>query len=408
MNQDNQFIQGINYWPIHKAMYWWKYFDEKELHRDFALLEDAGFQVVRIFLTWEDFQPHPQIVSDQSLDHLVRTLDIAHQYNLFIMPTFFCGHMSGINWMPVWMLDEDQAPQRFDIYAGGRVYSNMGLRDCYTDAEIIEAQAFQIESVCRRVHGHEALYGYDLGNENSNFAMPPDRESGRSWLARMTSVIHSSSPGMSVTIGMHSEDLEEDRRMWPQDAGLYCDYLCMHGYPSYLSWVNDPLDAHVLPFLAVVTEWMGTKKVLLEEFGAPTCRSRAQRVEASADSLYPLFDEKQIEVFYNQALTLLNQEHCLGAIAWCFADYHPDLWARPPLDRRHHERYFGLYRTDHSPKPAVHPFAQKRCYQSPERPLEARHPWLKEYDPHGFYEHPKENLKDMYQKYREYKGLPGK
>lgn len=401
----NDFLQGMNYWPIHKAMYWWKNFEPVEVERDFDLLQHYGFNLVRIFLTWEDFQPRPDRISDTALEHLKVTMDIAAVRGLQVMPTFFCGHMSGVNWMPAWMLADYDEPQSFDIYAGGVIYSDRALRNCYIDEEVIAAQAFQIASVCDYIHGHEALFGYDLGNENSNFAIPPDRDAGRSWLDFMTSTIRTHSPGKSVTIGMHSEDLEQDRRMWPQDAALYCDYLCMHGYPSYLAWIRDPFDAHALPFLAAITEWLGGKPVLLEEFGAPTCRNRRERDEASVLSLFPLFGEEEVRNFYQRAVELLQQEHSLGAVAWCFADYHPHLWDRPPLDRRIHERYFGLFRSDHSPKPAIEVFHSQRQYVPPLGSIEARHPWLNDYDREDFYTDPIGNLSAMYDKYRVHKGL---
>ena len=42
----------------------------------------------------------------------------------------------------------------------------------------------------------------------------------------------------------------------------------------------------------------------------------------------------------------------LGAFAWCFSDYDPRLWDRPPLDRAIRERTFGITRADGSVKPA--------------------------------------------------------
>ncbi|MGI6468013.1 MAG: hypothetical protein GXZ09_06565 [Syntrophomonadaceae bacterium] len=405
MGGELPFLQGINYWPIHKAMYWWKSFDADEVDRDFGLLEQHGFKLVRIFLTWEDFQPRPDRISKTALEHLSTTLDIAYEHGLKIMPTFFCGHMSGVNWMPAWMLADHHQPQPFDIYAGGVIYTDRALRDCYSDDEVIEAQSFQLASVCQHIRHHQALYGYDLGNENSNFAIPPDREKARHWLQVMTSTIRRYSPDKPVTIGMHSEDLEQDRQMWPQDAALYCDYLCMHGYPAYLSWVNDPMDAHALPFLAIVTEWLGGKPVLLEEFGAPSCRDDKEQAEASVMSLFPLFAENQVKGFYQEALDVLQQEHCLGALAWCFADYHPRLWDRPPLDRRIHERYFGLFRSDHSPKPAVEVFKTRRSYKPAQARVEERHPWLQGFDRDVYYSDPIGHLKLMYDQYRLHRGL---
>ena len=38
---------------------------------------------------------------------------------------------------------------------------------------------------------------------------------------------------------------------------------------------------------------------------------------------------------------------------WCYADYDSRTWNDPPLDEAVHERSFGLWHTDGSPKPAV-------------------------------------------------------
>ena len=42
-----------------------------------------------------------------------------------------------------------------------------------------------------------------------------------------------------------------------------------------------------------------------------------------------------------------------GAFLWCFADYDPGLWNRPPCDDNgaKHERHFGLVRPDGTLKP---------------------------------------------------------
>jgi endo-1,4-beta-mannosidase len=42
-----------------------------------------------------------------------------------------------------------------------------------------------------------------------------------------------------------------------------------------------------------------------------------------------------------------------GAFMWCFADYDPRLWDRPPCDEggAKHERHFGLVRPDGGLKP---------------------------------------------------------
>lgn len=235
-------------------MYWWQDFDAAEVEQDFSRLADARFQVVRVFLTWEDFQPAPSRVSTGCLNHLVAVADVAANCKIMIQPTFFCGHMSGVNWMPEWMLG-GPARGRFPVISGGRL-RHAEIRNFYSEREIIKAQQLQCREVAQALQGHPALWAFDLGNESSNCVIPPDRQAARDWLAAVVGELKGVS-GLPVTIGLHAEDLEEDRKLGPADAALYCDFLCMHGYPFYLDWVDNPLDAEVLPFLGLITHWLG-------------------------------------------------------------------------------------------------------------------------------------------------------
>jgi endo-1,4-beta-mannosidase len=114
------FSVGINYWPARTAMGWWNSFDRAEVAANFAKLSDAGFDSVRIFLTWEDFQPTPTQVDPTSVENLVTTLDVAHAAGLRVMPTLFTGHMSGVNWIPPWALGDESGDERFRVVALGR------------------------------------------------------------------------------------------------------------------------------------------------------------------------------------------------------------------------------------------------------------------------------------------------
>ena len=43
-------------------MDWWSLYDRAEVEDDFARIAASGFDSVRIFLTWEAFQPGPRSV----------------------------------------------------------------------------------------------------------------------------------------------------------------------------------------------------------------------------------------------------------------------------------------------------------------------------------------------------------
>jgi endo-1,4-beta-mannosidase len=346
MSSQAPFRLGVNYWPARTAMSWWSQFDSSEVAADFARIAACGLDSVRLFLTWEDFQPTPRRVDPTILKRLVEVADLAGESGLALIPTLFTGHMSGVNWIPRWALGGSDGDDRFRVVANG-VVSDSGLRNWYTDPVLGEAQALLAKEAAAALCGHKALWAWDLGNENSNCVIPPTTAAAKEWLARTAGAIRAADGGALVTTGLHMEDLEEDRRLGPGEAAASCDFLSMHGYPIYASWAEGPLDVHVLPFLARMTRWLGGKDVLFSEFGLPTRRAgRSPRDRF-------LVDEDAAALYTTSALEALRDAGCLGAMLWCYSDYQRTRWASPPLDVARHERSFGLWRADGSAKPSV-------------------------------------------------------
>ncbi|MGI5920912.1 MAG: glycoside hydrolase 5 family protein [Syntrophomonadaceae bacterium] len=397
---DKTFFVGINYWPAKKAMYWWKKFDIEEVREDFARLKQAGIKVVRIFLTWEDFQPRPDLISRRAIDNLCAVADLAKTFSLSLMPTFFCGHMSGVNWMPGWMLTGQNSAGRFPVFSDSRICGAQ-IRNFYTEKDIIEAQGYQVQEVCSALKDHEAITAYDLGNEASNCVIPPSAEYAHRWLGSMTYLINRYSGKVPVTLGMHAEDLEENRHLGPQDAALFCDFLSMHGYPFYLSWSTDTYDVDVLPFLGLVTAWLGKKPVLFQEFGAPTAPRLTPWPDLSG-SKCPLGAEDVVAQFYRRAISRLYEENMIGCMIWCYADYIPELWNYPPLDKNLHERHFGIFRYDRTPKPVVEVLGGNLGHNRPPVNLSLKaFSWLEGEDRTSFYDNPRNNLIRLYKKYKQ-------
>jgi len=61
--------------------------------------------------------------------------------------------------------------------------------------------------------------------------------------------------------------------------------------------------------------------------------------------------EEDLAAYVAAVLPRLVEVGATGAIIWCYADYHPDLWERPPCAESRHERFFGLVRPDGPLKP---------------------------------------------------------
>jgi endo-1,4-beta-mannosidase len=165
----------------------------------------------------------------------------------------------------------------------------------------------------------------------------------------------------------------------------------MHGYSVYARWAESPTDARVLPFLALLTRWLGRREVLFEELGAPTIPP-----DGEARAPIPLLREDEANRYIDQALRGLCDVGCVGAMLWCYSDYVEDLWSLPPLDQASHERWFGLWRADGTPKPAVQTVSSWKGKRRL-RP-EDDFSWI-DIEPEAFTERPAQHLPRLYARF---------
>lgn len=391
----NGFALGVNYWPSRTAMAMWEHVDRAAIAADLARFAAAGCDTVRIFLRWEDFQPDPRRVEEAALAHLRALLDDAAVAGLGVIPTLFTGHMSGVNWLPPWALGDAPA-RRFRTVSAGRV-TDRGTQDWASPA-IRRAQTLLAREAARALAGHPALALWDLGNENSNAWVPASRDDGRRWLHAIADAIRAVDSTTPLTIGLHAEDLEEDRRIGPAEAAEVCAVLSMHGYPMYLAWARARDDEQVLPFLAALTRRLGGgRDVLFAEFGAPTAAADDPDLGPFSELL---LSEQDAAAYTARALAALRAAGCTGALLWCAADYDRAIWHRPPLDAAIHERHFGLWRADGAAKPAV---AALSAFRGRGRTAPPDDGWM-DLDAATFYAAPRAALERLYRRSRERPG----
>jgi len=342
-----RFSVGINYWPRRSAMHMWQRFDPGEIADDMRRIAELGLDTVRFFLRWADFQPEPRRTDRAMLVRLERVMAIVAEAGLRAMPTLFCGHMSGVNWLPSWALEPAREHGRFRTFTEAGE-SPLGCGDFYA-GPLFEAQRLQAREVGAALRGHPALFAWDLGNEFSNVREPASVADAREWSKRLSDDLERAS-GRPVTGGLHGEDLTEDRRVRPSSIAEPWPFATMHGYPVYSDFARSPADPDVVPFLAGLTASLAAKPVLFSEFGNPTCpRSPADPATAA----YACLDEAEMAVYARQVLDRLHAQGRLGAYWWCWADYADELATTPPFDRAPHELSFGIVRSDGSFKPVA-------------------------------------------------------
>jgi hypothetical protein len=172
----------------------------------------------------------------------------------------------------------------------------------------------------------------------------------------------------------------------------------MHGYPIYAPWAEGATDDQLVPFLARVTAWLGNgRDVLFSEFGLPTHRHGDSSKKRGRGDSTPLVDENAAAVYTASTLEGLRRAGCSGAMLWCYSDYPPTLWDSPPFDLAPHERTFGLWRDDGSPKPAV---AAVTAFVGAERcAVGQADAWI-DIDRGEFQRDPKTHMPRLYRRYR--------
>ncbi|GAC1301369.1 MAG: hypothetical protein NVSMB19_09410 [Vulcanimicrobiaceae bacterium] len=383
-----RFSLGVNYWPRRSAMAMWRRFDAGEIAEDFARIAGIGLDTVRFFLRWDDFQPQQDRIDRVMLDRLERVVTLASDAGLRTMPTLFCGHMSGANWLPAWSLDRHRPHGRFRTITDD-AESPYGIGDMYA-GPLLDAQVLFARAVGARLRGHAGIVAWDLGNEFSNLREPRDEYVAADWSRRLTLALTDTS-SLPVTAGTHGEDLTRDRRLRFGPLCAPFAFATMHGYSVYSGFAKDRLDPEVVPFLARLAAAFSYKPVLFTEFGNPTCPagklSPFERVALPDEppnptispddtrfATYACLREDENAAYCTNVLERLHADGRLGAYWWCWADYDDALRAEPPFDRAPHEMSFGIVRSDGSEKPvaaALATFAtQKRdVVERAEQPL---------------------------------------
>jgi endo-1,4-beta-mannosidase len=306
-----RFITGVNYWPRNHGVQMWAEFDREEIAGDMRTIARIGMDTVRVFIKWADFQPAPDIIDDTMVRRFDELLVMADEAGVRVIPTFFCGHMSGENWDVPWR----------------------GGRDPYSDPEMLRAQVRLVGHFAQRYRGDVRILCWDLANEQDIFARPRDRHSGWLWIRTLASELKLHDPEHPVTAGTHITSLTEDCGFRMDDLAESLDFLCMHAYPLYSDSCPERLDGvrntYFVPFCAALTRTLGRgADVLFEEFGATS----------------QMCAEDVIEGYYRATLHALLSEGVIGAMGWCYGDF--TVGDRLPYDTTPFEVGFGLVDVD--------------------------------------------------------------
>jgi endo-1,4-beta-mannosidase len=229
----------------------------------------------------------------------------------------------------------------------------------FHDPQALAASELLVSTVISHFKDHPAIWMWNLGNEPDLFAHPHSGDAGRSWVRSMTATIRDLDPVHPVTCGLHVASVLERNGFRVDQVYAETDVAVMHGYPMYVDWSRDELDADFMPFLCALVAALAGKPCLAEEWGGCTNPDGDESTvwEWTSYGGNPrtqfMAGESALAKHVEAVLPKLIQVGATGAMLWCFADYAESLWDRPPCDPNgaKHERHFGLVRPDGTVKP---------------------------------------------------------
>ncbi len=375
-----RFSLGVNYWPQRTATAMWRDFDPGEIREDFARIAALGLDTVRIFVRWDQFQPAADRLDAEMIERFESVLALAAGAELRVMPVLFCGHMSGVNYLPAWTLDRARSSGRYRTRNDAGESAN-GISQLYT-GPLLDAQVYFARTIGACVREHPAIAAWDIGHAFTSVCAPSGGkvQSGEhstqpvseydvaGWSRRLTAALRESS-GLPATAGTHADDVVYDRNVRFGSLCAPFAFASMQASPLRSAFARSRNDPEVVPFLAFVTAAFSSKPVLVTGFGNPTCPSgkfsaferfaldgEPPNVSIAADDSvfapYPCLTEDENARHCTSVLERLHADGRLGAYWWCWADYRADL-REPPYDLAPYERTYGIVRSDGTEKPVA-------------------------------------------------------
>jgi endo-1,4-beta-mannosidase len=229
-------------------------------------------------------------------------------------------------------------------------------RNPFVDPVALAAAELQLRTVVGHLREHPAIWAWNLGNEPDLFARPPDQAAGPEWAKRLFGAIRELDDRHHVTVGLHAPSLSSHNGLRVDRLLAPADLAVMHAYPIYANFGAAPLDPDAVPFATALTAALSGRPTIMEEFGACTAPPGQDTTTWEWQALgrtwsQVMLSEEVLAEHLADVLPRLVEVGARGALLWCFADYHEDLWERPPCDTKLHELHFGLIRPDGSLKP---------------------------------------------------------
>ena len=320
IRENSPFIPiGAHWVPAKTGLQWPLQWDEADIEADFAKMQDLGFNTVRFDLFWAWFEPRPGSYNPEAFRQFDVFIRLAHQYGIYLHPTFFIGGEVGEAFWDV--------PWRQG-------------RHPHADAEMLRLQTDHAAEFARRYHGEAAILAWDLTDEPPYWIVSDQTTDAMAinWTRLIAGAIRRYDPGHALCVGTSMEDMSHGP-FRPDNLSAEVDFFSVHPYTIYtLDRFPDPMlserGTYGGAFQTTLSRGAG-KPVMIHEFGASSAQYNPERIAK--------FDRVML-------YSGLAAGAC-GFLPWCYTDAAPALFHSVPYLRAPHETQFGLTTWDRQDRP---------------------------------------------------------
>ncbi|MBE6358453.1 MAG: hypothetical protein E7057_04305 [Lentisphaerae bacterium] len=235
----SEFSIGVNYWASHAGTYMWRNFSAQEVEADFKALHDSGVNTVRIFPSWEDFQPvHATAICcnifreltfpdgsplpaeglrSYGIDPVMMerfriVADLAEKYELKLIVALLTGWMSGMMILPPALVG----------------------KNLIEDFQALRVEEMFLRGFIGEMKDHPAIIAWEPGNECNCLSTVSSADSAWNWMHMITSTIRLADPTRPIYSGMHGGGLNHPDQAYSQmDQKQFFDAVNTHPYPSF-------------------------------------------------------------------------------------------------------------------------------------------------------------------------------
>lgn len=307
---------GFNYHPSNAGCHYWTNWNESEIKEDLLLMSKEGYNVVRFFLFWKDFEPDEGRYNKLVVERLHRFIQLANEANLYCIPSVLTIWMNGQLFKLPWTESTD----------------------LWKDANLKKRAEDFLEFIGLELREYKNILYYDIGDEivyiNKETSLSLGATEAKQWLKEMKIALNRGNVFGKVMLGTDHLSIVGNNAFHISHIEKQLDILAVHGFPLWTDFnieSNDSWKSSLyVSFLVSIASIYG--ECIVDEFG-----------------LYGCSDDIRADYMLTSGLSsILHGAN--GLISWCWKDFES---TEKPYDLRPGERFVGFYNLLGEPKASI-------------------------------------------------------